>query len=210
MRCVSRWQSRSQRPALGAIPKIATSTCGSQWRPGDDECPARRAKHSPWSRQRDARTTTNAGLRRPSRAGPERGSSTPRGVVAIQAPLCDKISAVRVPAFAQRERPRAADVAPLPPRAGSCRRPSCGTGASHDCDRAAARRRVDQMAVVARSSHAVNPTTTSSARQRTRGCADVHRAQIPRGSPILARVCRRPAPRRRTGAASCLRLLRGR
>jgi hypothetical protein len=53
-------------------------------------------------------------------------------------------------------------------------------------------------------------STASSALRRTRGCADVHRALIPRGSPILARVFRRPAPRRRTGAASCLQLLRGR
>jgi len=53
-------------------------------------------------------------------------------------------------------------------------------------------------------------STTSSALRRTRGCAGVHRARIPRGSPILARGGRRQAPRRRTGAASCLRLLRGR
>ena len=54
------------------------------------------------------------------------------------------------------------------------------------------------------------PSTASSALRRTRGCADVHRAQIPPGSPILARVFRRQAPRRRTGAASCLQLLHGR
>ena len=54
------------------------------------------------------------------------------------------------------------------------------------------------------------PSTASSALRRTRGCAGVHRAQIPRGSPILARGFRRQAPRRRTGAASCLQLLRGR
>ncbi len=53
-------------------------------------------------------------------------------------------------------------------------------------------------------------STASSALRRTRGCAGVHRARIPRGSPILARVFRTPAPRRRTGAASCPRLLRGR
>jgi hypothetical protein len=54
------------------------------------------------------------------------------------------------------------------------------------------------------------PSTASSALRRTRGCAGVHRVQILRGSPILARVFRRPAPRRRTGAASCRQLLHGR
>ncbi len=54
------------------------------------------------------------------------------------------------------------------------------------------------------------PSTASGALRRTRGCAGVRRARIPRCSPILARVFRRPAPRRRTGAASCLQLLRGR
>lgn len=51
---------------------------------------------------------------------------------------------------------------------------------------------------------------TSSARRRTPGCADAHLAQIPRGSPILARVSRRPVPRRRTGRGSCLQSLHGR
>ncbi len=54
------------------------------------------------------------------------------------------------------------------------------------------------------------PSTASGARRRTRGCADVHLAESPRRSPILARVLRTPAPRRRTGRDSCLQLLRGR
>jgi len=58
-------------------------------------------------------------------------------------------------------------------------------------------------------SGALAPATASSARRRTRGCAYVHLAQIPRGSPILATVFRRPAPRWRTGMDSCLQLLRG-
>jgi len=57
--------------------------------------------------------------------------------------------------------------------------------------------------------HSVAPPTASSERQKTRGCAVVHLAQIPRGSPNLARVSRRPAPGRRTGTDFCLRLLHG-
>ena len=48
------------------------------------------------------------------------------------------------------------------------------------------------------------------ARRRTRGCAAAHLEQIPRGSPILATVFRKPAPRWRTGMDSCLQLVRGR
>ena len=53
-------------------------------------------------------------------------------------------------------------------------------------------------------------STASGGRRRMRGCADVHLAQSPRGSPTQARVLRTPAPRRRTGMDSCLQLLRGR
>ena len=60
-----------------------------------------------------------------------------------------------------------------------------------------------------RQHRAVSPPTASSARRRTRGCAVVHLARTPRGSPSLARVFRRPAPRRRTGMDSCPQLLRG-
>jgi hypothetical protein len=45
-----------------------------------------RAEQGPWSRRRDARTTTKAGLRRAVASRPERGSSTPGAAVLVSTP----------------------------------------------------------------------------------------------------------------------------